>query len=51
MAKPSHIDSTRLALLSMNEVNTEYWNSYDLEFVYKYFVTLNIEILGIKLKR
>ena len=38
MAKMNHIDSTRPAPLSMNELTTEYWNSYTIWIFYKYFV-------------
>ena len=47
----NHIDNTRPTPLYMNELTSEYWNSYNLEFVYKYFVIQNIEIPGMKLKR
>ena len=29
-AKTNHMDSTRLASLSMNELTTDYWNSYTI---------------------
>ena len=45
--KMNHIDSTRPAPLSVNELTTEYWISYTI-WIYKYFI---IEILGIKLKQ
>ena len=41
MAITNHIDSTRPAPLSMNELTTEYEFLYDF---YKYFVIQNIEI-------
>ena len=47
-----YIDGTRPVPLSMNELNTEYWNSYVIwnSFIYKYFIIQNIEIVGIKSK-
>ena len=48
-AKTNDIDSTRPTPLSIYE-RTHYWLLEflcDLEFVYKYFVIQNIEILGI----
>ena len=49
----NHIGDTRPAPLSINELTTEYWNSYTNwnSFInIKYRVVQNIEILGIKLK-
>ena len=45
-AKTNHIDSTRPALLSMNKLATEYWDSYAIWNLN----IQNIKILGIKPK-